>query len=375
VLTSAVLGGAERHAIQLAHGLAVRDAAVEVSALTAQDGEGRRLCERLGLAWRSVPIDWSSREGRFRKVRELAQVVVGLRRARPDALLPFCGFPNVVCGLVWRATGAKVCVWNQQDVNELRRVHESRVRWAVRNTPLFVANAQHARDFLIARWGALPDRVRVIYPGVELSAPETGRAAWRTSLAIGDDDFVACMVAHLHPGKDHATLLNAWRIVADRLSEEGRRAVLVLAGRPAGTEDSLKALAFDLRLQDLVRFVGEVRDVAGLTQAADVGVLSSPAEGCPNAVLEGMAAGLPIAGTDIPGIREAAGPDNLPFLAAASDAAGLADALVRLAADPEARARLGERNSERARTEFSMEALLTRNVELLTQALALPGAP
>jgi glycosyltransferase involved in cell wall biosynthesis len=370
VLPSPVLGGAERHAIQLGHGLMEREAVVEVCALTGKDGEGRQLCERLGIPWRSVPIDWSWREGRLAKARELVHVVAGLRRARPDVLLPFCGFPNVVCGLVWRTTGAKLCVWNQQDVNELRRVHEARIRWAVRNTPLFVANARHAGDFLIARWGAPRPRVRIIRPGVEAAVPQTDRASWRAELAIEEEDFAACMVAHLHPGKDHATLLRAWRIVADRLSGEGRRGVLVLAGRPAGTEDALKALAFDLRLQEHVRFAGEVRDVSGLAAACDAGVLSSRAEGCPNAVIEGMAAGLAFAGTDIPGIREAVGQDNFPFLAPPGDAERLAAALLLLAGDSEQRAKLGARNRDRARREFSMEILLASNVELLSETFA-----
>jgi glycosyltransferase involved in cell wall biosynthesis len=370
VLPSAVLGGAERNAIQLAHGLRQRGAVAEVCGFTAEDGEGRQLCGKLGIPWRSLPVEWSSRDGRLDKARELVRLAMGLRRTRPDALLPFCGFPNVVCGLVWRATGAKLSMWNQQDVNELRRVHEARIRRAVRNTPLFVANADHAGEFLVSRWGAPRDRVRVIHPGVETAVPETDRISWRAELAVGKEDFVACMVAHLHVGKDHATLLQAWRIVADRLAAEGRRGVLVLAGRPAGTEDAVKAMAFDLRLQDDVRFAGAVTDVAGLLAACDVGVLSSRAEGLPNAVLESMAAGLPFAGTDIPGIREAVGEESFPFLAPPGDAEGLAAALLRLAQDARARARLGERNQERVRREFSMEALVARNVELLTEAFA-----
>jgi glycosyltransferase involved in cell wall biosynthesis len=372
VLNWAVLGGAERQAIQLARGLRERGAVVEVCALTAKDGEGRRLCEQMGIPWHPVPIDWLWFSGRLRKARELVQVAAGLRRTRPDVLFPFCGFPNVVCGLVWRTTGAKLCVWHQEDVNELGRVHDSRIRWAVRSTPLFVANARHAGDFLVARWGAPRDRVRVIHEGVEPAAPAADRAAWRADLAIAEGDFAACMIAHLHSGKDHATLLQAWRIVADRLAEQHRHGVLLLAGRPAGTEDALKALAFDLRLQDHVRFVGEVSDVAGLAAACDAGVLSSRAEGCPNAVLESMAAGLAFAGTDIPGIREAVGQDSFPFLAPPGQVEPLAAALVRLAEDPELRSELGARNRERVQREFSMETMLERNEELLTAALVRP---
>jgi glycosyltransferase involved in cell wall biosynthesis len=369
VLNWAVLGGAERHAIQLACGLMERGAAVEVCALTAQDGEGRQLCEQLGIPWHPLPVEWSWLTGRIRKARELGKLAVGLRRARPEALVPFCGFPNVVCGLVWRATGAKLCVWNQQDVNELRRVHDARIRRAVRNTPVFVANAKHAGEFLAEKWGAPRERIRVIHPGVDVSVPRADRASWRAKLGVGEQDFAACMVAHFIPGKDHATLLRAWRTVADRLSDQGRRAVLVLAGRPSRTEDAIKALAFDLRLQDHVRFAGEVKDVAGLAAACDAGVLSSRAEGCSNAVLEYMAAGLPVSGTDIPGIREPAGERSFPFLAPAGDAEALAAGLIELALDPGLRGRLGDHNRDRVRREFSIEGMVEQNVELLARQL------
>ena len=94
----------------------------------------------------------------------------------------------------------------------------------------------------------------------------------------------------------------------------------MLAGRPEGRRELLEVLARDLGLGERVRFVGDVDDVAGLLGASDVGVLSStPLEGCPNAVIESMAAGLPVVGTDIPGVREALGDEGRPFLVAAED--------------------------------------------------------
>jgi glycosyltransferase involved in cell wall biosynthesis len=152
------------------------------------------------------------------------------------------------------------------------------------------------------------------------------------------------MLGHLHDGKDHATLVRAWAIVLGRLKESDRHAVLLLAGRPSGTEDAVKALAFDLELGRSVRFLGDVSDVGGLLAATDIAVLSSPSESAPHAVLESMSVGLPIAATDIPGIRQVVGVMQFPYLAPPGDAERLADAMFTLASDPDLRHELGERN-------------------------------
>src|SRR5262249_36248986 len=186
---------------------------------------------------------------------------------------------------------------------------------------------------------------------------------------LAEDDFLVSCVAHLHRFKDHDTLLRAWRIVLDRLDRRPS-AVLALAGRPAGAEDSLKALAHDLELGRSVRFLGEIDDVTGLLAASDLGVLSSRAEGFPNAVVESMASGLAVAGTDIPGLREPLGPEGSALLAPPGDADGLAVAIVTAAQSPELRRSLGERNRERARTEFAPQRAFEARVALFTEALA-----
>ena len=116
------------------------------------------------------------------------------------------------------------------------------------------------------------------------------------------------MVANLHVYKDHATLLRAWQLVVPRLAATGRSAVLVLAGRPESSAPTVSALADELGIAQSVRFAGPVDDVTGLLSAVDLGVLCTRTEGSPNAVLEYMAAGLPIAGTELPAVRECVGP-------------------------------------------------------------------
>jgi glycosyltransferase involved in cell wall biosynthesis len=146
--------------------------------------------------------------------------------------------------------------------------------------------------------------------------------------------------------------------------------VLLLAGRPAGTENAVKALAYDLGLRNHVRFLGDVDDVTGLIGAIELAVLSSRSELFGRAVTEPMRAGLPVVGTDVPGIREAVGDTDGAFLAAPGDAAALADPIVRLARDPLLRARAGKVNAEMMRARHPAEATSHVYAELLAAALA-----
>jgi glycosyltransferase involved in cell wall biosynthesis len=173
------------------------------------------------------------------------------------------------------------------------------------------------------------------------------------------------MVANLTHQKDHTTLLRAWRAVVDQSSDRTSAPILLLAGYFGDAYDALRRLAQELRLGKTVRFLGQVHDISGLLSAIDIGVLSSPGEGSPNGVLECMAAGLPVVGTDIPGIREAVGPDGFPYLAPPDDADALAARILTLAADPAARARAGSANQRRIETTFTPAIMCAKMVRLM----------
>jgi glycosyltransferase involved in cell wall biosynthesis len=367
VLNWPVLGGSERQALQLARHLAqVEDAEVEVRALTADDGRAVQLFRAEGIPWEGRRV--RLRRGKVRTLATLAGIALDLRRSRPDVLLPYCGLPNVACGLVWRYTGATTCIWNQRDVLPFT-LGDGLARRAVRNTPVLVSNSHHGATHLADELSVPDGRVSVIPNGVELPPARASRAEWRARLGAYDHDFVVCALAHFHERKDHVTLVRAWRASATRLAEEGASGLLVLAGRNDGRRESVAALVRELDLERSVRFTGDVDDVAGLLGSVDAVVLSSPAEGCPNAVLECMAAGLPVAGTDVAGVREAVGEDGLAFLAPAGDADALGAVLVRLAREPELRQGLGARYRERVRMHFGVDRMLDEHVTLILTAL------
>jgi glycosyltransferase involved in cell wall biosynthesis len=362
------LGGAERQALLLARHLRdVEGATVEVQALTDADG-------RAAVAFREAGIPWRGRRGRWRgstprTVARLARAAAALRRGRPDVLLPYCDVPNVVCGLIWRHAGARTCVWSQRDTLPFT-LDEAFVRRALDGSPVIVSNSEHGADFLVSH-GALRERIRVIPNGVDLAPARASRPEWRRRLGARNGDVVVASVAHFYTRKDHETLLGAWRRVLDDADGTRDRLTLVLAGRPEGRRELLEGLARDLGVDDRVRFAGDVEDVAGLLAASDVGVLSSsPAEGCSNAVLEKMAAGLPVVASDIAGVREVVGEDAGQLLVPPRDADALASALARLCADPALRVRVGRSNEARQRALFDPERMLEASVAAIVDGLA-----
>jgi glycosyltransferase involved in cell wall biosynthesis len=372
VLNWPVLGGSERQALQLARHLArVEGAEVEVRALTADDGRAVQLFRAEHIPWKGRRV--RLRRGKTRTFATLAGIALDLRRARPDVLLPFCDLPNVACGLVWRYTGATTCIWNQRDVLAYT-LGDDLARRAVRNTPVLVSNSCHGAMHVVDELSVPEGRVCVVPNGVELPPARASRAEWRARLGANEDDFVVCALAHFHEQKDHGTLVRAWRGVVTPLAEEGRTGILVLAGRDDGHRESVESLVAELELEQEVRFAGDVDDVAGLLGSVEAGVLSSRAEGCPNAVLECMAAGLAVAGTDVAGVREAVGEDGLPFLAPAGDADALGAALLQLAGDPELRRGLGERYRDRVRAHFDADTMLDQYVALILASLRRGGS-
>jgi glycosyltransferase involved in cell wall biosynthesis len=366
VLKWAGLGGAERQALLLArHLVEVEGAVVEVRALNDADGRARELFRKAG-------IPWVARRGRWRgslprTFARLARAAVFLRDARPDVLLPYCDVPNVVCGLVWRSAGARTCVWNQRDRLPFTLGDRLAGR-AARGTPVIVSNSEHGAEFVAAH-GAPRERIRVIPNGVHLPPPAASREEWRRVLGVEESDLVVSSLSHFYAHKDHETLLAGWQRALARADGNRPSFTLVLAGRPEGRRAVLDVLARDLGVVDRVRFVGDVDDVAGLLEASDLSVLSSPAEGCSNAVLESMAAGLPVVGTDVPGIRDALGEDQGEFLVPVGDADALAAALSRLCEDGALRRAVGQRNAERQRAIYGSERMLDETVTAIVDGL------
>ena len=169
----------------------------------------------------------------------------------------------------------------------------------------------------------------------------------RADLGLLDVPVLAC-VSRLVPGKGQGALLEAMVHVRERHPD----AVLVLVGD--GSESApLQSLAEQLGVADATRFLGSRHDVPDILDAVDVFVFASENEGFGLAVLEAMAAGLPVVAFRIPSLEEFVIAGETGVLLDGRDPAALAAAAATYLDDPTTAAVHGAAGREIVRNRFS----------------------
>jgi len=221
-----------------------------------------------------------------------------------------------------------------------------------RGTDRVVCVSNRIREVLVQD-GLPPASLRVAHSGIDLArlddAPP-GAARIRAEIGIPADAPVIGNVAALAGHKGQRTLVEA----APRVLEAVPEAWILIAGDGALREE-LERRAEELGVSARVRFLGFRADVPSLLGAFTVFCFPSLLEGLGTSVLDAMAARLPIVASRAGGIPEAV-EDGVSGLLVEPGAPGpLADALVSLLRDPDARRRLGAAARARVEALFTVE--------------------
>jgi glycosyltransferase involved in cell wall biosynthesis len=353
------LGGTEKQLVLLAKGL--RERGVTTTVLVMFDGGPGEEALRQGgipvvrLGFRNSKAGW-----RMPLVNLMAffRLVTLLRRMKPDIVHAFLFHAYVLAPPAIRLAGVPVLVAGRRSMGEFAEGHRVFLiveRIATRATDFLIANAWAVAKNTLSREKVPPGKVSVIYNALPESA--FGRAqpaSFSTELPV-----VLC-VANLLGYKGHRFLLQS----IAKLQSKGLPCTLVLVGEGperVALERQSKQIGID------TRFLGARRDVPALLARADVFVLPSLHEGMSNAVMEAMAAGLPIVATEVGGTGELL--KGRGILVPPADPDALAEGLRRVLTEPQFAQRLVEEARAWSRANLHVNDMVDQHIRIYSELL------
>ena len=298
-------------------------------------------------------------------VRALATVPIAAAHARDMRSLRldhlhahYATYPALAAWLAWRLTGISYSF--TAHAHDLY-VDQSMLARKVADAAYVVTISEFNRAVLEPYGGGTATPVEVVHCGIDTSAYDGALSAPPASGPVR-----ALCVASLQEYKGHRFLLDA-------VAQPGlERIALDLVG-DGELRDALEQQAARLGLGERVSFRGalEESEVAALLDQADLFVLPSivaadgQMEGLPVALMEALAAGVPVVSTRLSGIPELVRDGETGVLAEPGDAQSLAAALRRVVDDPRAAERSAQAGRELVRREFTLQRTADQLASLL----------
>ncbi len=246
-------------------------------------------------------------------------------------------------GYTWPAFRARV--YNQLD------------RWSLRAAVKVVTVSIPFRDELVSK-GVERNRIDIVHNAIrpDWGSGEPGNL--REKLGIAPEEKVILIVGRLSREKDHLTLLRA----VEKLPATVRLRLLIVGDGPqrARIEQETRQLGLTRR----VMLTGHQPSAEPYYRIANLAVLSSLSEGSPNALLEAMAAGVPVVATNVGGIPEIVTHQENALLVAPGDVDRMSAAMTRLLMDTALAGRIVENARAAIREKHSPASRLKKLVEI-----------
>jgi len=246
----------------------------------------------------------------------------------------------------------------------------------VRLADRLIANTDAERHELVDLYGAAPERVDIVHPGVDTDVFRPGRRSEaRAALGLPDDAVVLLFAGRIQPLKAPDVLIEAAAELVRRRPDLRDRLVVSIVGgmsgsgleRPTALVDLVKALELD----DVVRFEPPVAQ-AGLADwyaAATLVCVPSYNESFGLVAIEAQACGTPVVAANVGGLSTAVADGVSGVLVDGHDPADYATAFAELIGDPGLLEDLGRKAVMHA-AGFSWDVTVDRTLEVYRAALA-----
>lgn len=266
-------------------------------------------------------------------------------------------------GMITKSASDAKLVWSRRDMGILRNgKHHVAYRMLAGMPDAVLAVSEQVRRHAIDVDGVAPECMETIYNGLDLKH-------WSGDAGVRREGGpVITTVGNLRRVKGHDILLEAAAIVCRQIPQ----ARFTIGGEVLEPEffASLEQQVVRLGLQEHVSFVGGVRDIPRHLAGADLFVLPSRSEGFSNAILEAMAASLPVVATDVGGNAEAVRSGMTGLIVPPENAEALARAMLEILADPQRRAAMGAAGKTVVAENFTTDVMMRRIVDVYDRLLA-----
>ena len=363
VIDSLALSGAQKHLVQLVQGMRARGHEATVYCLNDKVHPMRRA--ELAAADARVRVIGKARVACGAAVVELA---AAMRRERTAVVVTVLFVSDVVGRLAGRLAGLPVVACLQARNVNFPGWRKALLQLTAGFNSYTISNSRAAIAFAGQHEGADPARCCYVPNAIQVPAalpppPDWKNCGWPQLVGRR----VIGSVGRLVSQKGYDVLLAALA----RLPATHREVSLLLIG--TGTPAGLVAEAKAMGLNGRVVFAGERADVPALLPGLTLYVQPSRFEGMPNALMEAMAARLPVVGTAVDGITELIKDGVNGWLVPPGDAAALATALGRILDDPPGSERMGIEARRTAIEGFSLERMAQAYEEILGRACLRPS--
>jgi len=249
----------------------------------------------------------------------------------------------------------------------------------VQNAKALIANTDAEAASLVSLYGADPDRVKVVTPGVDLQrfTPGHGKSSARNILDIAQDAIVLTFVGRIQPHKGPEVLVRAVAEMVAHAPHLRAKLALVIMGGASGTginePERLATLAKFLGVSDLIHFKEPVSrsELADWYRASDLVCVPSYSESFGLVALEAQACGTPVVASAVGGLRTAVSDGISGTLVDGHDSKAWASVLSRLIAEPQRRVLLSMGAIEHAK-KFGWETTARQTLDVYDWVLSKP---
>ncbi|HNQ21949.1 MAG TPA: glycosyltransferase [Phycisphaerae bacterium] len=369
VISSLEHGGAQRQVVQLANHLDPRRFAVHVCSLSSvvplAEGLDARVATLHVLPKRcrfDVGLTW--RLARLMRVLDI------------DIAHAFLFDAEMAVRTAAQLAGVPVVVASERNCDyESPWLHRIGFRVTSQWFDVLIANSHAGKRHNVRRLGIDPERIAVVYNGVDCVRFRPGdRAAARLRLGLPPGGPVVGMVATFKRQKNHADFFR----LAARVRERFPGARFLCVGEPLrdnqqGAGDyhrAMQALVRSMMLDDCCHFLGACADMPSVYRACDLTVLPSLREGTPNVLLESMACGVPVLATQVADNDRIVPDGRAGFLVPVGHVEALCERACALLASESWRSAMGCAAREWAATWFSIARLAQETGEVYLRAWA-----